>query len=104
MSKPSRDWLKGVLSAYDTVVIGSGLAGMTSANLLAKLGHKVLLAEHHYNMGGLATWFKRKGGHIMDISLHGFPCGMIKTLRPSCKGKKKTRTIIDIFQILTLFL
>ena len=63
MSKPSRDWLKGVLSAYDTVVIGSGLAGMTSANLLAKMGHKVLLAEHHYNMGGLATWFKRKGGH-----------------------------------------
>ena len=81
MSKPSRDCLKVVLSAYDTGVIGSGLAGMTSANLLAKLGHKVLLAEHHYNMGGLATWFKRKGGHIMDISLHGFPCGMIKTLR-----------------------
>ena len=81
MKKPPRDWLKGVLSAYDTVVIGSGLAGMTSANLLAKLGHKVLLAEHHYNMGGMATWFKRKGGHVMDISLHGFPCGMIKTLR-----------------------
>lgn len=81
MNKPPRNWLKGVLSAYDTVVIGSGLAGMTSANLLAKLGHKVLLAEHHYNMGGMATWFKRKGGHVMDISLHGFPCGMIKTLR-----------------------
>jgi all-trans-retinol 13,14-reductase len=83
MSKPPlpRDWLKDIQSAYDTVVIGSGLAGMTSANLLAKLGHKVLLAEHHYNLGGMATWFKRKGGHIMDISLHGFPCGMIKTLR-----------------------
>ena len=83
MSKPPRprNWLKDIQSAYDTVVIGSGLAGMTSANLLAKLGHKVLLAEHHYNLGGMATWFKRKGGHIMDISLHGFPCGMIKTLR-----------------------
>ena len=83
MSKPppQRDWLKDIQLAYDTVVIGSGLAGMTSANLLAKLGHKVLLAEHHYNLGGMATWFKRKGGHIMDISLHGFPCGMIKTLR-----------------------
>ena len=83
MNKPQlqRNWLKDIRSAYDTVVIGSGLAGMTSANLLAKLGHKVLLAEHHYNLGGMATWFKRKGGHIMDISLHGFPCGMIKTLR-----------------------
>ena len=83
MNKPQvqRNWLKDIQSAYDTVVIGSGLAGMTSANVLAKLGHKVLLAEHHYNLGGMATWFKRKGGHMMDISLHGFPCGMIKTLR-----------------------
>lgn len=77
----SKNWLKGVQSAYDTVVIGSGLAGMTSANLLAKLGHRVLLLEHHYNLGGLATWFKRKGGHVLDISLHGFPRGMIKTFR-----------------------
>lgn len=76
-----RNWLKGAKSAYDVVVIGSGLAGMTAANLLSKLGHSVLLAEHHYNMGGLATWFKRKGGHILDISLHGFPSGMIKTFR-----------------------
>lgn len=76
-----RDWLKGAESVYDTVIIGSGLAGMTAANLLAKLGHSVLLVEHHYNLGGLATWFKRKGGHILDISLHGFPRGMIKTFR-----------------------
>ncbi len=77
----ARDWLKGAKSVYDVVVVGSGLAGMTAANLLARLGHSVLLAEHHYNLGGLATWFKRRGGHIMDISLHGFPCGMIKTFR-----------------------
>src|SRR2546421_3922112 len=29
----------------------------------------------------MATWFKRKGGHIFDISLHGFPIGMVKTCR-----------------------
>ncbi|CAI2716931.1 phytoene desaturase family protein [Nitrospina watsonii] len=77
----SKDWLKGVRSAYDTVIIGSGLAGLTAANMLARFGHRVLILEHHYNLGGLATWFKRKGGHIMDISLHGFPIGMIKTCR-----------------------
>ena len=77
----AKDWLKGIKSAYDTVIIGSGLAGLTAANKLAKLGHKVLILEHHYNLGGLATWFKRKGGHILDISLHGFPTGMIKTCR-----------------------
>jgi phytoene dehydrogenase-like protein len=77
----SGDWLKDTKSEYDVIVIGSGLAGLTSANMLAKGGHSVLLLEQHYNLGGLATWFKRKGGHIFDISLHGFPAGMTKTCR-----------------------
>ena len=41
----------------------------------------MLLLEHHYQLGGMATWFKRRGGHIFDISLHGFPVGMIKSCR-----------------------
>ncbi len=77
----ARDFLKGVRDAYDVVVIGSGLGGLTGANYLAKLGHSVLLLEHHYQFGGLATWFTRKRGHIFDISLHGFPVGMIKSCR-----------------------
>ncbi|MCC6414862.1 MAG: NAD(P)/FAD-dependent oxidoreductase [Opitutaceae bacterium] len=75
------DWLKGVANEYDVIVIGSGLGGMTGANCLAKAGHRVLLLEHHYQVGGLATWFTRKGGHIFDISLHGFPSGMKKSCR-----------------------
>lgn len=75
------DWLKGAADEYDVIVIGSGLGGLTGANCLAKAGHKVLLLEHHYQFGGLATWFTRKGGHIFDISLHGFPSGMIKSCR-----------------------
>lgn len=75
------DWLKGVGDEYDVIVIGSGLGGLTGANYLAKAGHRVLLLEHHYQYGGLATWFTRKGGHIFDISLHGFPVGMIKSCR-----------------------
>lgn len=66
---------------YDVIVIGSGLAGMTAANILGRSGHKVLLLEQHYKLGGLATWFARSGGHIFDISLHGFPVGMIKSCR-----------------------
>jgi all-trans-retinol 13,14-reductase len=73
--------LEGLRPRYDVVVIGSGLAGLTAANVLAKSGHAVLLLEQHYNFGGMATWFKRQNGHIFDISLHGFPIGMKKTCR-----------------------
>ena len=86
----AKDFLAGVKDQYDVVVIGSGLAGLTGANVLAKAGHSVLLLEHHYQLGGMATWFKRQNGHIFDISLHGFPIGMIKSCR-----KYWTREIAD---------
>lgn len=73
-SPPLRD-------SYDVVVIGGGLGGMTAANTLARAGHSVLLAEQHSKLGGLATWFHRRGGHVFDVALHGFPVGMIKSCR-----------------------
>ncbi|MHC5110238.1 MAG: phytoene desaturase family protein [Planctomycetota bacterium] len=75
------DRLQGAADYYDVIVIGSGLAGLTAANYLGKMGRRVLMLEQHYNYGGMATWFRRKGGHIFDISLHGFPIGMIKSCR-----------------------
>jgi phytoene dehydrogenase-like protein len=76
-----RDFLQDARDRYDVIVIGSGLAGMTAANILGRAGRSVLLLEQHYKLGGMATWFKRPGGHIFDISLHGFPYGMIKSCR-----------------------
>src|SRR5688572_19807772 len=76
-----KDFLAGIKDEYDVVVIGSGLAGLTAANILGRAGRSVLLVEQHYKLGGMATWFKRPGGHIFDISLHGFPHGMIKSCR-----------------------
>lgn len=77
----SSDPLARAKASYDLIVIGSGLAGMTAANVLGRLGYSVALLEQHYNLGGMATWFKRRGGHVFDISLHGFPIGMVKTCR-----------------------
>lgn len=85
-----KDFLKDTRDYYDVVVIGSGLAGLTAANILGRAGRSVLLLEQHYKLGGMATWFKRPGGHIFDISLHGFPHGMIK----SCK-RYWTKEIAD---------
>lgn len=75
------DYLKDTKERYDAIVIGSGLGGLTCANMLARFNRSVLLLEQHNKLGGLATWFRRKGGHIFDVSLHGFPVGMIKTCR-----------------------
>src|SRR5258708_36645794 len=76
-----KDFLQGARDYYDCIVIGSGLAGLTAANTLARSGQSVLLLEQHYKLGGMATWFKRPGGHIFDISLHGVPGGMVKSCR-----------------------
>ncbi len=71
-----------ITKSYDVIIIGSGLAGLTAANKLAKNGRSVLLLEAHNKLGGFATWFRRQqGDHTFDVSLHGFPVGMIKTCR-----------------------
>ncbi len=82
--------LENINSRYDAVIIGSGLGGLTAANRLSGAGHRVVLFEHHFQLGGLATWFTRPGGHIFDVSLHGFPYGMVKACR-----KYWTREIRD---------
>jgi len=66
--------------AYDAIVIGAGLGGMTAARRLAASDRSVLLAEQHSQVGGLAAWFRRKG-HIFDVALHGFPVNTRKSFR-----------------------
>ncbi|MDR2844511.1 MAG: NAD(P)-binding protein, partial [Puniceicoccales bacterium] len=103
--------LDSIQGRYDVVVIGGGLAGLTGANCLAKLGHSVLLLEHHYQLGGLATAFKRPGGHAFDVSLHGFPHGMIKSCRKYWSGEiadsirqlKDVRFVNPAFRLQTTF-
>ncbi len=54
---------------WDTIVIGSGMGGMTAAAMLAKLGKRVLVLEQHYVPGGFTHMFKRKGW-IWDVGVH----------------------------------
>jgi all-trans-retinol 13,14-reductase len=54
---------------WDYLVVGSGMGGMTTAALLAKLGKKVLVLEQHYVAGGFTHMFKRPG-YQWDVGVH----------------------------------
>ena len=54
---------------WDAIVIGAGLAGLSSAAYLAKAGKRVVLIEQSGRPGGLWTSFSRRG-IIFDISTH----------------------------------
>jgi phytoene dehydrogenase-like protein len=62
-------------SAYDAVIIGSGLGGLSCAAGFARQGFKVLVLEQHDKPGGYATAFQRPGGFTFDVSLHSTTVG-----------------------------
>ena len=45
---------------WDTIVIGSGIGGLTAAAALARCGQRVLVLEQHSVAGGLTQTFKRR--------------------------------------------
>jgi phytoene dehydrogenase-like protein len=58
--------------SYDAIIIGSGIGGLITANLLARDGARVLLLEQHYMAGGYCSTFRR-GGYTFDAATHFYP-------------------------------
>jgi all-trans-retinol 13,14-reductase len=56
--------------AWDAIIIGAGLGGLSCAVGFARQGFKPLVLEKHSVPGGYATTFKRPGGFVFDASLH----------------------------------
>ena len=50
----------------EVLVVGAGIAGLTSAAILSKVGLSVTLIEAHTQSGGCAGTFKRKN-YIFDV-------------------------------------
>jgi all-trans-retinol 13,14-reductase len=55
--------------AYDAIVIGSGMGGLTTAALLSDLGHRVCVLEQHYTAGGFTHSYER-AGYEWDVGVH----------------------------------
>ena len=62
--RPSR-----LAESYDTIVIGSGMGGLTTAALLSDLGQKVCVLEQHYTAGGYTHSYERNG-YEWDVGVH----------------------------------
>ncbi len=70
--------------AYDVIVVGAGMAGLTAAAYTAKAGRKVLLCEKEAKTGGLVNTFEHKGfvfdGGIRAIENSGIVAPMLRQL------------------------
>jgi phytoene dehydrogenase-like protein len=70
--------------SYDIIIVGGGIAGLTSAAFLCKNGYKVLLCEKEGKLGGLVNSFEYKGfifdGGIRALENSGIVTPMLKQL------------------------
>jgi phytoene dehydrogenase-like protein len=65
---------------YDAIIVGGGIAGLTSATYLARAGKKILLIEKNHELGGLVNSFERDG-FVFDAGVRAIlDAGIIRTM------------------------
>ena len=72
-------------NTYNTIIVGGGIAGLTSAAYLSREGQKVLLIEKNRECGGLVNSFTRDGFHfdagVRALEDAGIIFAMLKDLK-----------------------
>jgi all-trans-retinol 13,14-reductase len=72
------------MARYDAIAIGSGMGGLTTAAIMARLkGWRVLVLERHFRAGGFTHTFKRPGGWEWDVGLH-----YVGEMEPGARGRR----------------
>jgi phytoene dehydrogenase-like protein len=68
------------LITYDAIIVGGGIAGLTSATYLARAGKKIILIEKNHELGGLVNSFERDG-FVFDAGVRAIlDAGIILTM------------------------
>ena len=89
-------------SSPDVLIIGAGLSGLAAAVRLAMFGKKVTLFEKHYVVGGLNSFYARKGRKF-DVGLHAltnYPSQSSGKISPLLKLCRQLRISIDQLNLL----
>ena len=81
---------------YDSIIVGGGIAGLTSAVYLARAGQKILLVEKNEEFGGLVNSFKSGGfrfeAGVRALESAGIILPMLKDLNPYDKGVEENKS------------
>ena len=65
---------------YDAIIVGGGIAGLTSAAFLSKNGYKIMLCEKEDHVGGLVSSFEYDG-FLFDAGVRGIvDSGIVKPM------------------------
>ncbi|MBI4389812.1 MAG: NAD(P)/FAD-dependent oxidoreductase [Nitrospinae bacterium] len=85
---------------YDALIIGAGLSGLATGIRLAMFDLKVCIVEKHVEIGGLNSFYTRKG-RVFDVGLHAMTNYAPKGARSTPLGKllKQLRIPHDDFRL-----
>lgn len=80
----------------DYIIIGSGMGGLSSAAILARLGYKVVVLEQHHDVVGGGTHMFDLKGYSFDSGLHYTVPWSIPLLALTCLKKPKDCIPFDL--------